>query len=77
MEEAFLAGNVLCAAGFDVILKGEDPDRLTVQKAAERIRLFEETALKTRAAVNPKLKGIENLTDEEFVNVLPNYCSVI
>ena len=77
MEEAFLAGNVLCAAGFDVILKGEDPDRLTVQKAAERIRLFEETALKTRTAVNPKLKGIENLTDEEFVNVLPNYCSVI
>ncbi len=77
MKEAFLAGNVLCAAGFDVVLKGEDPKSMTAEKAAERLRVFEETAVRMREEANPKLKGIDVLSDEEFARVLPNYCSVI
>ena len=76
MAEAFACGNVLCAAGFDVVLRGEDPDALTAEKIAEKIRCFVETARKERLAVYPQLKDPETLTDEEFVKVLPNYCSV-
>ena len=77
MEEAFAAGNMLCAAGFDLVLKGEDPATLTPQKVAEKITCFVETAKQTREKIYPQLKNIENLSDEEFVKVLPNYCSVV
>lgn len=77
MAEAFQAGNVLCAAGFDVVLKGEDPAALTAEKVAEKITCFVETAKKARAAACPQLQALEGLSDEEFVAALPNYCSVI
>lgn len=77
MREAFAAGNMLCAAGFDVVLKGEDPAVLTAQKVAERIVSFVETAKMAREAVNPQLRELEALSDEAFLAVLPNYCSVI
>ena len=76
MEEAFAAGNMLCAAGFDVVLRGEDPATLTAEKVAEKITCFVENAKKTREAIYPQLKGLESLSDEEFVKVLPNYCSL-
>ena len=77
MEEAFAAGNMLCAAGFDLVLKGEDPATLTPEKVAEKIRLFVDSAKAARAKVNPALVDMEKLSDEEFVAALPNYCSVI
>ena len=77
MLEAFAAGNVLCAAGFDVVLKGEDPETITAERVAELLRSFVECAKKARAEINPQLRQLEGLTDEEFLAVLPNYCSVI
>lgn len=77
MQEAFEARNVLCAAGFDVVLKGEDPATMTAEKIAERIKTFVQTAKAARAAVNPQLKELEAMSDAEFIAALPNYCSVI
>ena len=77
MEEAFAAGNMICAAGFDVVLRGEDPAVLTAEKVAEKLKLFVESAKAARLKVNPGLKGLEQMTDEEFVAALPNYCSVV
>lgn len=77
MHEAFAAGNVLCAAGFDVVLKGEDPETITPERVAELLRSFVETAKAARAEVNPNLQSMEKMSDEEFLSVLPNYCSVI
>ena len=71
------ARNVLCAAGFDVVLKGEAPETITPERVAERLRSFVETAKVARAEVNPQLGQLEGLTDEAFVAALPNYCSVI
>jgi 2-keto-3-deoxy-6-phosphogluconate aldolase len=76
MQEAFAAGNMLCAAGFDVVLKGEDPAALNAEKVAARIMSFVETAKKAREAVNPQLRDLETLSDEAFLVALPNYCSV-
>ena len=77
MREAFAAGNVLCAAGFDVVLKGENPETITPERVAELLSSFVETAKVARAEVNPRLQKLEGLTDEEFLAALPNYCSVI
>ena len=77
MSEAFAAGNVLCAAGFDVVLKGEDPATITPERVAELLQSFVETAKAARTEVNPQLQQLEELTDEEFVAALPNYCSII
>ena len=67
---------MLCAAGFDVVLRGEDPSALTAQKVADKICCFVEHAKEARLKVYPQLEGLENLSDEEFVKVLPNYCSL-
>ena len=77
MPEAFAAGNVLCAAGFDVVLKGENPETITPERVAQLLCAFVESAKAARAAVNPQLSRLEELTDEEFLAALPNYCSVI
>jgi hypothetical protein len=77
MPEAFAAGNVLCAAGFDVVLKGENPETITAERVAELLRSFVECAKQARAEINPQLRQLEDLTDEEFLAALPNYCSVI
>ena len=77
MSEAFAAGNVLCAAGFDVVLKGENPETITPERVAELLRSFVKTAKAARAEVNPQLGNMEMLSDDEFLSVLPNYCSVI
>jgi hypothetical protein len=75
MEEAFAAGNILCAAGFDVVLKDIDPKDLTPALVAERIRIFVDAAKKARALANPGMAELEKLSDEDFVKALPNYCS--
>lgn len=76
MEEAFAAGNILCAAGFDVVLKGIAPKDLTPALVAEKIRVFVDAAKAARAKACPQLQNTENLTDKEFLLRLPNYCSV-
>ena len=76
MEEAFSMGNVLTAAGFDLILKGEDHTTLTPERVAERLTCYINTAKAARAKINPALDGIEELSDEEFIAVLPNYFSL-
>jgi len=77
MEEAFAAGNILCAAGFDVVLKGVDPKDLTPALVAEKIRIFVDAAKAARAAAWPELKDLEALSDADFLKALPNYCSII
>jgi hypothetical protein len=76
MEEAFAAGNILTAAGFDLILKGENAVTLTAKRVAERLRLFIDAAKAARARVNPALDGCEGFDDGEFVQAFPHYCSV-
>ena len=76
MEEAFSAGNTLCAAGFDVVLKGENPDTLTPEKVAECIVSFVETAKQARCTVYPELQGIEKVSDKEFCALLPNFSNI-
>jgi hypothetical protein len=75
MHEAFAAGNVLCAAGFDVVLKGEDPETITPERVAELLRSFVETAKAARAEVNPKFQSMEKMSDEfiEDIKVKGNY----
>ena len=76
MDEVFEAGNILCASGFDVVLKGEDPATLTAEKTAERITSFVEGAKRAREKANPQLRESETMSDEAFLEALPNYCSV-
>lgn len=74
MGQVYVAGAVLTAAGFDVILKDTAPEDLTAELAAERIRWFVDEAKKARAAAFPELAGLEALSDEEFLDVMPNFC---
>ena len=76
MEEAFSMGNVLTAAGFDLILKGENPSSLTAERVAEKITLYINAAKAARSKVNPSLANLESLSDEEFIKALPNYFSI-
>ncbi|MBQ4291051.1 MAG: hypothetical protein II719_07620 [Clostridia bacterium] len=77
MKEIFEAGNVLCATGFDVILRDLDPSTLNVENLADRIRDYAQTAREERAKVFPALRDIERLPDGDFAALLPNYCSVL
>ena len=76
MEEAFEAGNILCASGIEVVLKGEKPETLTAEKVAELVTLYIKTAKEMREKACPQLKNMENMSDEEFLKSLPNYCSL-
>ncbi len=76
MEDAFSAGNILCATGFDVLLKGIDPSALTPELVAERILSFVAAAIDARNRVCPSLKDTAHLSDEEFRAALPNYCPI-
>jgi len=76
MEEVFAAGNMLVAAGFDLLLKGFDPATLTPQMVAEQITRYITAAKAAREKACPALKGIEAMTDEQLLSALPNYCSV-
>ena len=73
MEEVLSAGNVVCASGFDVVLRGvEEP--ITPGLVARRLTEFTDAAKCARDKVYPELKGCEKLSDEEFIAALPNYC---
>ena len=76
MREAYEAGNVLTAAGFDLILKGEDPKTLTPQRVCDRLLEFINAAKTARAEVYPELCDIDKMTDDEFISALPNYFSL-
>jgi hypothetical protein len=76
MAEAYEAGNILTAAGFDLILKGEDPSALTPLKVAEKLNVYLTAAKSARETVMPWTKNSETLSDEEFLAAFPHYCSV-
>lgn len=76
MEEAFEAGNILCAAGMDLVLKGEDAKRLTPERVAERISLYIHTAKVAREQTNPEFKNLEKMSDQELLTRFPNYCTL-
>ncbi len=76
MVEAYEAGNILTAAGFDLILKGEDPATLTPEKVAEKLNVYLAAAKFARETVMPWTKNSKTLSDEEFLNAFPHYCSV-
>ncbi len=77
MEEAFAAGNILCATGFDVLLKGVKPSALTPELVAEKIRFYVDAAKEARGRICSTLKNTECLSDEDFRKVLPNYCGIL
>ena len=76
MEDAFAAGNIITAAGFDVVLKGIAPADLTPALVAEKIKIFVDAAKAARAKACPQLQETKNLSNEEFLQRLPNFCSV-
>ncbi len=76
MEEAYAAGNILTAAGFDLILKGEDPTALTPEKVAQKLSTYLSAAKEAREKVQPWTKGSDTLSDEAFLEAFPHYCSV-
>ena len=76
MEEAFAAGNILTAAGFDVVLKGVAAENITPELVAEKIRVFVDAAKAARAKACPQLQNTKDLTDEEFLQRLPNFCGI-
>ena len=76
MDEVFAAGNILCASGFDVVLRGIDPETLTAELIAEKLCEFTSAARAARDKVLPELKGCEGLSDEDFRAALPNYCGI-
>lgn len=76
MEEAYAAGNILTAAGFDLILKGEDPATLTPEKVAGKLKIYLDAAHAAREKALPWTKNTAALSDGEFLAVFPHYCSV-
>ena len=74
MDEVFAAGNVLCASGFDVVLKGIDPSLLSPDIVAERLCAFRDAAILARDKARPCFKNAESLSDEAFRLALPNFC---
>ena len=69
--------NSLTAAGFDLILKGEDAASLTPERVAEKLTFFIETAKAARKKINPFWENSASLSDEEFVSRFPHYLSFI
>ena len=76
MDEVFDAGNIVCASGFDVVLRGMDTENLKPETVAARLCDFVNAAKRARDRVFPALKDAEKLSDEEFRAALPNYCGV-
>lgn len=77
MEEVFEAGNIMCAAGFDLILKDQNPKTLTKEIVAQKLSEFISAAKEQRILAFPELKNIANMSSEEFIKVIPNYCGLI
>lgn len=76
MEEIFCTGNLLTAAGFDLILKGEPPHTLTPERVAVAVSNYVRVAQEMRATVCPLLANPSSLSDQKLMDALPNYCSV-
>ncbi len=73
MEDVYKAGAVLTASGFDLILKGMEPAILTAEIIAEKLLHFINTAKAARKTAYPQLNDVENMTDEEFLAIVPHY----
>ena len=76
MDEVFTLGNILCATGFDVLLRGIEPPELAAEFVAQQLRAFVDAAKEARDKAYPELKNSEALSDEEFLRALPNYCGI-
>ncbi len=73
MPEIYGDGAVLTASGFDLILKGIDPNALTAEMVAQRLKVFLDAAKAARDAVLPQLKDTQELTDTRWLELLPHY----
>ena len=73
MPEVYADGAVLTASGFDLMLKGLDPTTLTAETVADRLRTFIDAAVVARNEVLPQFKDTHNLSDEEWLSLLPHY----
>lgn len=76
MEEVYSVGNLLSATGFDVILRGLSTEEITPEVVAERLRVFAKAAKSARDKAHPLLCDTTELSDEEFLQRLPNYCGI-
>lgn len=76
MSEIYAEGAILTASGFDLILKGIDPQALTAEMVAERLTLYINAAKAARAEVLPQLADTQNLTDDAWLELLPHYHSL-
>jgi len=76
LAEAYQAGNLLSASGFDVVLKGADAREITANFVARKLSEFVSLAVEERDKAFPSLKNSETMTDEEFCRALPNFCSL-
>ena len=77
MEEVFAAGNLLTAAGFDLLLRDMDPASLTAEAVAAQLTAYMDAARAAREKACPALKDMCRMTDEELVRALPHYISVL
>ena len=73
MPEIYAEGAVLTASGFDLILKGVQPSELTAEIVAERLTIFMDAALRARAEAIPALADTKELSDGEWLGLLPHY----
>ncbi|MBQ5777236.1 MAG: hypothetical protein IIV97_00315 [Oscillospiraceae bacterium] len=73
MPEIYADGAVLTASGFDLILKDIDPEALTAELVAEKLKFYIDSAKAARAATLPGLQNTENRSDEEWLGLLPHY----
>lgn len=76
MEEVFAAGNLLTAAGFDLLLKGMDPATLTAEAVASQLTAYMSAAQSMREKANPALRNLSALTDDQLLDALPCFVSV-
>ena len=76
LPSAYLAGNLLTASGFDVVLGDVKPSSLTDTLVAERLTEFVHAAKKARDEAFPELCGCESFSDADFLEALPNYCVI-
>ena len=65
----------LIVLGLTGVAMAEEPVSMKMDLSATRS--FVENAKKTREKIYPQLKGLEKMSDEEFVKAMPNYCSVL
>lgn len=72
MPDAFEAGAIVVAGGFDMMLDGHPPD-LDAGRIAETVRRFLETAQKIQGKHYPELATLRDAPDAEWLAALPHW----